>query len=101
MPPDHVHFNGSVNVADAESMIREIASRVPSGMRRILDGETGSRSNWIFFQLHRFLQPPSLVPVRPPSGPDGEYEQLRLADWADPAQVSWPDLGYADAYRGS
>jgi len=45
-----------------------------------------------------------LVPVRPPGAPDGEYAQqpqLRLADGADPAQVSWPDLGYADAYRGS
>jgi len=35
---------------------------------------------------------------------DGEYEelpQLRLADGTDPAQVSWPDLGYADAYLKS
>jgi len=44
------------------------------------------------------------VPERPPSGPDGEYDhlpQLRLADGADPAQLSWPDLGYADVYLGS
>ena len=65
----HVHFNGSVNLADAESVMRKIASRVPSGLRRIPDGETGDRGNWIFFQLHRFLQLPSLVPVRPPTGP--------------------------------
>ena len=104
MPPDHAHFNGSVNLADAESVMREIASRVPSGLWRIPDGETGDRANWIFFQLDRFLQLPSLVPVRPPGGPDGEYAQvpqLRLADGADPAQVSWPDLGYAEAYLGS
>ena len=88
MPPDHAHFNGSVNLADAESVMREIASRVPSGLWRIPDGETGDRANWIFFQLDRFLQLPSLVPVRPPGGPDGEYAQvpqLRLADGADPA----------------
>ena len=44
------------------------------------------------------------MPERPPSGPDGEYDhlpQLRLADGADPAQLSWPDLGYADVYLGS
>ena len=41
MPADHVHFNGSVNLGDAESVMREIASRVPSGLRRIPDGETG------------------------------------------------------------
>ena len=51
MPADHVHFNGSVNLADAESVMREIAARVPSGLRRIPDGETGDRGNWIFFQL--------------------------------------------------
>jgi hypothetical protein len=104
MPADHVHFNGSVNLDDAESVMREIASRVPSGLRRIPDGETGDRSNWIFFQLQKFLQLPWLVPTRPPGAADGEYEQLpqlRLADGADPNQVSWPDLGYADAYLGS
>ena len=31
MPADHVHFNGSVNLADAESVMREIAARVLSG----------------------------------------------------------------------
>jgi hypothetical protein len=30
MPPDHVHFNGSVNLADTETVMREIATRVPS-----------------------------------------------------------------------
>ena len=62
MPADHVHFNGSVNLADAESVMREIAARVPSGLRRIPDGETGDRGNWIFFQLQKFLQLPWLVP---------------------------------------
>ena len=104
MPADHVHFNGSVNLADAESVMREIASRVPSGLRRIPDGETGDRGNWIFFQLQKFLQLPWLVPDRPVGEADGEYEQLprlRLAEGADPGQVTWPDLGYADAYQES
>ena len=58
MPPDHVHFNGSVNLADAESVMREIVARVPPGLRRIPDGETGDRGNWIFFQMQKFLQSP-------------------------------------------
>jgi hypothetical protein len=104
MPPDHVHFNGSVNLADAESVMREIAARVPSGLRRIPDGETGDRGNWIAFQLQKFLLLPWLIPVRPLAAAEDTYEQmpqLRLADGADPAQAVWPDLGYADAYRGS
>ncbi len=104
MPPDHVHFNGSVNLADAGSVMREIVARVPSGLRRIPDGETGDRGNWIFFQMQKFLQSPLLVPVRPLDAADGDYEQLpqlRLADGVDPAQMRWPDLGYAEAYLGS
>jgi hypothetical protein len=104
MPPTHVHFNGSVNLADAESVMREIVSRVPSGLRRIPDGETGDRNNWIFFQMQKFLQSPSLVPAGPLDATPGDYEQipqLRLADGVDPAEMRWPDIGYADAYRGS
>jgi len=104
MPPNHVHFNGSVNLADGESVMREITARVPSGLRRIPDGETGDRAGWIFFQAHRFLQLPWLVPVQPFDPAEGDYEhmpQLRLADGADPATVKWPDLGYADAYLRS
>jgi hypothetical protein len=42
MLPAHVHFNGSVNLAEAESVVREIVARVPSSVRRIPDGETGT-----------------------------------------------------------
>ena len=104
MPPTHAHFNGSVNLADGESVMRQIAARVPDGLRRVPDGETGDRGNWIFFQMQKFLQSPSLVPARPLDAPEGDYEQvpqLRLADGVDPAQMTWPDLGYADAYLGS
>jgi len=104
MPPDHVHFNGSVNLADAGSVMREIVARVPSGLRRIPDGETGDRGNWIFFQMQKFQQSPLLVPARPVHAADGDYDQvpqLRLADGVDPAEMRWPDLGYAEAYLGS
>lgn len=104
MPPDHVHFNGSVNLVDAGSVMREIVSRVPAGLRRIPDGETGDRGNWIFFQMQKFQQSPLLVPARPLDAAEGDYEQLpqlRLADGVDPAEMKWPDLGYAEAYLGS
>jgi hypothetical protein len=65
MPSAHVRFNGSVNLAEAESVVREIVARVPSSVRRIPDGETRDRGNWIFFQMQKFLQLPWLVPARP------------------------------------
>ena len=66
--------------------MREITVRVPSGLRRIPDGETGDRAGWIFYQAHRFLQQPWLTPVQPFDPAEGDYEhmpQLRLADGAD------------------
>jgi hypothetical protein len=103
MPPSYVHFNGSVNLADAETVMREIAARVPSGLRRIPDGETGDRGNWISFQMQKFLQCPSLAAAHPHDNPAEEYEmpQVRLADGVDPADMTWPDPGYAEAYLES
>jgi hypothetical protein len=100
MPASHVHFNGSVNLADAETVMREITARVPAGLRRVPDGETGDRAGWIFFQGHQFLHLPWLEPVQPVDPAEGDYQhmpQLRLAGGADPAMVTWPDPGYADA----
>jgi len=104
VPPTRVHFNGSVNLPDTETVMREITTRIPSGVRRIPDGETGDRGNWIFFQLQRFLQSGSLVPAQPHDNPAEDYQQMpqvRLADGIGPDDVKWPDLGYADAYLGS
>jgi hypothetical protein len=44
MPPDHDHFNGSVNLDDTESVMREIVSPIPVGLRRIPDRETGDQA---------------------------------------------------------
>jgi hypothetical protein len=103
MPPTHVHFNGSVNLADTETVMREITARMPAGLRRIPDGETGDRGNWIFFQMQKFLQSPSLVTAHPHDNPAQDYEmpQVRLADGVDPAEMTWPDLGYASVYLES
>jgi hypothetical protein len=104
MPPTHAHFNGSVNLADTESVMLEITSRVPSGLRRLPDGETGDRDNWILFQLQKFMQWPSLTTAQLGDGGQGDYErppQLQLADGVDPAEMTWPNLGYADAYLAS
>jgi hypothetical protein len=81
--------------------MREIVARVPSGLRRIPDGEMGDRAGWIFFQAHKLRQLPWLVPVQSADPAAGDYEhmpQLRLADGTDPATVNWPDPGYADLY---
>jgi hypothetical protein len=104
MPPSSVHFNGSVNLPDAETVMREISSRIPTGVRRMTDGETGERSYWIMFQIQKFLAMPEFESVSSAQAydtPDAEaplMPQLRLADGVPADTVNWPNLGYADAY---
>jgi hypothetical protein len=102
MPPTTAHLNGSVNLEDTETVMREAATRIPDGLRRLPDGETGDRGNWIFFQFLKFQQMDALELENPDADPS-QYTTptLKLRDGVDPAAVVWPDLGYAAVYRES
>jgi hypothetical protein len=106
MPATGVHFNGSVNLPDGETVMREISARIPRGVRRMTDGETGERGYWIQFQVQRFASIPELEQVSSriayeteDSAP--EMLQFKLADGASADEVQWGDLGYAKAYGQS
>jgi hypothetical protein len=106
MPPTAVHFNGSVNLPDAETVMREISSRIPNGVRRMTDGEPGDRNYWINFQIQKFQQMPEFETVSVgkayETSPDApEMPQLRLTEGASAEMINWPNLGYADAYTES
>jgi hypothetical protein len=106
MPPTSVHFNGSVNLPDAETVMREISSRIPVGVRRMTDGETGERGYWILFQIQKFRRMPEFESVTvgrayATSADAPQMPQLRLAEGVSADRIEWPDLGYADAYAGS
>jgi len=106
MPPTSVHFNCSVNLPDGETVMREISTRIPSGVRRMTDGETGDRGYWISFQIEKFLTMPELETVATGHAYETESDapempQLRLAEGASADTIDWPNLGYADAYAES
>ncbi len=106
MPPTTVHFNGSVNLPDAETVMREISARIPKGVRRMTDGETGERNYWISFQTRKFEQMPEFETVTVgktyETGPDAPaMPKLRLAEPDAGVTINWPDLGYADEYIAS
>jgi hypothetical protein len=106
MPPKSVHFNGSVNLPDAETVMREISSRIPTGVRRMTDGETGDRNYWISFQIRKFEQMPEFELVASRRAYETEADapdmpQLRLVEGASAETLDWPNLGYADEYTES
>ncbi|MFE1485433.1 hypothetical protein ACFW80_31580 [Streptomyces fimicarius] len=101
MPPSAVHFNGGVNLPDPATVMRTLAEQIPVGVRRLPDGETGGRSQWIGFQLPRVLSAPGLREV---GGEDGAYTggpTAALDGDTDPDTIDWGDLGYAAEYRKS
>ena len=104
MPPDSVHFNGSVNLPGTEAVMREISSRVPRGVRRMTDGETGERYYWIMFQVQKFAAMADFQAAGTRELPGVDLPPmplLRLADGVAAEDVRWPDLGYAAAYTDS
>jgi hypothetical protein len=106
MPTSSVHFNGSVNLPDAEAVMREISSRIPDGVRRMTDGETGDRNYWISFQTRKFEQMPEFETVEVGHAYETASDappmpRLRLAPSVSAEMIDWPDLGYADEYTKS
>jgi hypothetical protein len=106
MPPSSVHFNGSINLPDAETVMREISTRIPHGVRRMTDGETGDRNYWISFQTRKFERMPEFETISvgqayetTPDAPP--MPQLRLAEGVSTEMMNWPNLGYADEYADS
>src|ERR1700716_3592893 len=49
-PPRGVHLVGSVPLASAGEVFRSVAGALSDHVRRIPDGETGPRSDWIVWQ---------------------------------------------------
>src|SRR5262249_28155709 len=45
--PRNIHLVGSVPMADAEQVFREVSAALGSRVKRLPDGETGERSDWI------------------------------------------------------
>lgn len=91
------HLVGSVPLASAEVVFRTVAAAIGDRLRRIPDGETGPRSDWIVWQLPVFTAKRQLEVV--PPGPNSwrPLPRVRLAEGTRPEHVTFEALGYAEA----
>ena len=60
--PVGVHLVGSVPLGGAEEVFRRVAAVLGDRLRRIPDGETGPRSDWIGWQYPVFSSQPQFEP---------------------------------------
>src|SRR5205807_4516068 len=96
-PARGVHLVGSVPLASSEVVLRTVAREIGDRLRRVPDGETGPRSDWIVWQLSLFTSQPA-IEIAPPD-PRGwrPLPRVRLAAEGDVDRVRFDALGYADA----
>ena len=95
--PAGVHLVGSVPLGSAEEVFRSVAGAIGDRLRRLPDGETGARSDWIVWQYPLFSSRPQFE-----MGPPGESSyralpQLRLRSGVDTSGLAFDELGYAAA----
>ncbi|MDQ5832475.1 MAG: hypothetical protein M3550_05370, partial [Actinomycetota bacterium] len=100
--PVGVHLVGSVPLGGAEEVFRRVAAVLGDRLRRIPDGETGPRSDWIGWQYPVFSSQPQLQPASP--GASSSFRalpQLRLRSGVAADGVGFDELGYASAAMSS
>jgi hypothetical protein len=99
--PRGAHLVGSVPLRDAEEVFRTASSILGGRLRRIPDGETGVRRNWIGWQIEFLARSPVVEVV--PRDPDAytPIPAARLRPGVSPDEIAFETLGYADAARAS
>ncbi len=99
--PRGVHLVGSVPLGDAEDVFRAAISILGGHLRRIPDGETGERTNWIGWQA-RFIGSNPHFEMMPPNLSDyAPLPHFKLRSPLSSGEITFERLGYADAAKAS
>src|SRR5262245_11952010 len=97
--PRHVHLVGSVPLASTREVFETVSAALGLYLKRIPDGETGERSDWITWLEPVFAKSPALEKsdqefrIHPTAPPRTRY---RLKPGWSAEQVSFDNLFYAD-----
>jgi hypothetical protein len=99
--PTKVHLVGSIALDSVEEVFRTAGTVLGRRLRRVPDGEPGGRRLWISWQypLLRVL-PFFKADASRPNQTSG-FLPLQLAEGVAPADIRFPELGYAREARAS
>ncbi|MCY3752388.1 MAG: hypothetical protein OXG54_13440 [Gammaproteobacteria bacterium] len=95
---------GSVPLKNSEEVFTLSSQILGNHLRRIPDGETGDRANWIMFQYELLSGNPQFELVSAPAKDDvyeEEFEWARLRADVSIADLELDSLGYAEAANAS
>lgn len=92
------HLVGSVNLPDAPSVFRAVATTIGDKVHRMPDGEVGERYYWINFLRERFDTVEGMSRIEgEPRMVRGQFDARPFRVTVDPATLIFPELGYAKA----
>ena len=96
-PPSGAHLVGSVPLGNAEDVFRSASGALGGRLRRIPDGETGVRGNWISWQIAFLERSPQVEVIPRDPNAYAPLPSARLKPGVSAGDVSFENLGYADA----
>jgi hypothetical protein len=103
--PHNVHLVGSVPLADAREVFHATCSALGPYLKRVPDGETGERLNWITWLEPLFAQHPAFEPsdetFQLHSGVKLKHRRYRLKAGIAIESVAFDNLSYADTAKQS
>ena len=99
--PLGVHLVGSVPLANAGDVFATVGPSLGDRLRRLPDGETGPRADWIVWQYPVLSSRPQFEVAPPTPHSYRALPRLRLRDGEDGADLEFEQLGYADAAAAS
>ena len=77
---DTVHFVGSICLPDQRAVAEKLLGSLPDRLRRVTDGETGKRENFVVFQREIFDQSPFVQAPFPPGSSSNGFGILPSPD---------------------
>ncbi|MDQ6773452.1 MAG: class I SAM-dependent methyltransferase [Candidatus Dormibacteraeota bacterium] len=96
-----VHLVGSIPLASAAEVFETLAGRLGDRLRRVPDGETGPRADWIVWQYPVLSSRPQFEVAPPVQDQYRPLPKLRLKDGERAENVHFGELGYASAAKSS
>jgi ubiquinone/menaquinone biosynthesis C-methylase UbiE len=95
--PLGVHLVGSVPLSGAENVFRTLSRELGDRIRRLPDGETGPRADWIVWQYPVLSSRPQFEVAPPAPRSYRALPRLKLRTGEDGRALAFGSLGYADA----
>ena len=99
--PLGVHLVGSVPLGSAEEVFRTLSRELGDRVRRLPDGETGPRADWIVWQYPVLSSRPQFEVAPPAPRSYRALPRLKLRAGEESRELSFGSLGYAEAALAS